>query len=439
MKYKKISIIIPVYNEERFIKKIISKVVKANTLNIKKEIIIINDGSIDKTKTNLDIICQKNKNIIVINKKINEGKGSALKIGFLKSTGDIVLIQDSDLEYDPVDYPLLLKPFIENGADVVFGSRFISSQPRRVLFFWHYLANICLTILSNLFTNLNLTDMETGYKVFKGDIIQKITSTLQSKRFGFEPEITAKIARIKGIKIYEVGISYFGRTYSEGKKIGWIDGINAIGQIMKFNIFAKNKMNEELLEPFARLFRFKKSLDYISKSIPITVVDLGCGPEIRFYKFLIKNSVIINKYIGVDPLIDNSVISKYKGNNKVVLIKNPLTKSIPLDSNSVDLVVGFAFLEHVDNPEKILKDSYRLLKINSTAIYTTPTIPAKKVLEFLAYKLNLISKREIREHKNYFSKQSLIELLKSFKKNIIITHKYFEFGLNNLLFFKKIK
>jgi len=239
MKYKKISIIIPVYNEDKFIKKIISKVVKANTLNIKKEIIIINDGSIDKTKTILDIICQKNKNIIVINKKINEGKGSALKIGFLKSTGDIVLIQDSDLEYDPTDYPLLIKPFVENEADVVYGSRFISSQPRRVLFFWHYLANICLTILSNLFTNLNLTDMETGYKVFKGDIIRKISSTLQSKQFGFEPEITAKIARIKEIKIYEVGISYFGRTYSEGKKIGWIDGIQAIGQILQFNIFDK--------------------------------------------------------------------------------------------------------------------------------------------------------------------------------------------------------
>lgn len=237
MKYKTISIIIPVYNEEKFVKIIVNKVKKANTYNLKKEIIIIDDCSTDKTCQILKTIARNNKNILIINKKINEGKGAALKQGFLKSTGDIVLIQDSDLEYDPTDYPLLIKPFIQNNADVVYGSRFISSQPRRVLFFWHYLANIFLTTLSNIFTNLNLTDMETGYKVFKGNIIRKIAFLLQSKRFGFEPEITAKIAKVKGIVIYEVGVSYFGRTYSEGKKISWIDGAKAIWQIIKFNIF----------------------------------------------------------------------------------------------------------------------------------------------------------------------------------------------------------
>jgi len=198
-------------------------------------------------------------------------------------------------------------------------------------------------------------------------------------------------------------------------------------------------MKEELLEPIARLFRFNKSLSYIPKNTLITVVDLGCGMEIRFYKFLKKNGIIINKYFGVDPLIDNCIIRKYKGNNKIILIKNPLTKFIPLESNSVDLVVGFAFLEHIDHPRLLIKETYRILKINGAALYTTPTIPAKKILEFLAFKLNLISKREIKEHKRYFSKQSLIELLKSFKKNIIITHKYFEFGLNNLLYLKKNK
>jgi len=167
----------------------------------------------------------------------NLGKGAALKHGFLKSIGDIVLIQDADLEYDPSDYPLLIRPFIENDVDVIYGSRFISNQPHRVLFYWHYLANIFLTTLSNIFTNLNLTDMETGYKVFRGNIIRQLASDLRSKRFGFEPEITAKISKIENVRIYEVGISYFGRTYKEGKKINWLDGIKAIWEIIKFNLF----------------------------------------------------------------------------------------------------------------------------------------------------------------------------------------------------------
>jgi len=237
VKYKKISIIIPVFNEEKYIKKIVSKVIKANTLNLLKEIIIVNDGSTDKTKNIINKINRNKKNVILINQEKNFGKGAALKLGFLKSTGDIVLIQDSDLEYDPTNYPLLIKPFIENNADVVFGSRFISNQPHRVLFYWHYLANIFLTMLSNIFTNLNLTDMETGFKVFRGDILRKLTPCLRSKRFGFEPEITAKISKIKDIKIYEVGISYFGRTYQEGKKIYWFDGLKAVWEIIRFNLF----------------------------------------------------------------------------------------------------------------------------------------------------------------------------------------------------------
>ena len=237
MKFKKISIIIPVFNEEKFIAKIINKVIKANVLNLKKEIIIVNDGSTDKTKNIISKIIKNKKNIALINQVKNLGKGAALKHGFLKSIGDIVLIQDADLEYDPSDYPLLIRPFIENDVDVIYGSRFISNQPHRVLFYWHYLANIFLTTLSNIFTNLNLTDMETGYKVFRGNIIRQLASDLRSKRFGFEPEITAKISKIENVRIYEVGISYFGRTYKEGKKINWLDGIKAIWEIIKFNLF----------------------------------------------------------------------------------------------------------------------------------------------------------------------------------------------------------
>lgn len=237
MRYKKISIIIPVYNEEKYIAKIIKKVTEANVFKLKKEIIIVNDNSTDQTKKIINKIILNKKNIILINKFRNSGKGAALKTGFLKSSGDIVLVQDSDLEYDPDNYPLLIKPFIENNADVVYGSRFSSNQPHRVLFYWHYLANIFLTFFSNIFTNLNLTDMETGFKVFKGDMLRKIAINLNSNRFGFEPEITAKISKLKNIKIYEVGISYFGRTYKEGKKIGWIDGLMAIWQILKYNLF----------------------------------------------------------------------------------------------------------------------------------------------------------------------------------------------------------
>lgn len=256
MDTKTLSIIIPVYNEEKFIKKTIEKVIKADSLGLKKEIIVVDDGSTDKTLINLKSqisnlppssrstglrraskSTSQNPKLILIEKKKNEGKGAALRDGFLRSTGDIVLVQDADLEYNPDDYPTLLEPFIKDNVDVVYGSRFISNRPHRVLYFWHSLGNLSLTFLSNIFTNLNLTDMETGSKVFNGNLIRKIAKKLKSKRFGFEPEVTARIAKIKNIQIYEVGISYRGRTYEEGKKIGWKDGIKAVAQIFKYNLF----------------------------------------------------------------------------------------------------------------------------------------------------------------------------------------------------------
>lgn len=239
---KSLSIVIPVYNEERFIEKTLSVVCFSNSSNLEKEVIIVDDGSKDQTQASIEKTIQglklkyKNISFKTLFKKINEGKGAALKDGFKLSTGDIVLVQDADLEYNPEDYPVLLEPFLKNDADVVYGSRFISNRPHRVLYFWHYQINLFLTLFSNFFTNLNLTDMETGYKAFKGELIRTIANKLQSKRFGFEPEITAKIAKNKGLKIYEVGISYSGRTYAEGKKIGWRDGIEAIWEIIKFNL-----------------------------------------------------------------------------------------------------------------------------------------------------------------------------------------------------------
>lgn len=237
-----LSIVIPIFNEENYIEKTLLAICHSDSMGLKKEIIIVDDGSYDKTKESIEKAIKnlktkyKDIEFKTIFKEINQGKGAALKDGFKVSSGDIVLVQDADLEYNPDDYPILLEPFLKNDADVVYGSRFISNRPHRVLYFWHYQINLFLTLFSNFFTNLNLTDMETGYKAFKREIIRHIAKKLESKRFGFEPEITAKISKIKGLKIYEVGISYSGRTYNEGKKIGWKDGVKAIWEIIKFNI-----------------------------------------------------------------------------------------------------------------------------------------------------------------------------------------------------------
>lgn len=231
-----VSIVVPVFNEEKYIVPTLEKVLAADTLGTPKEVIVINDGSTDDTRENLLKFAETHKDIVVINKPVNQGKGFALKEGFMASKGDVVIIQDADLEYSPTDYPVLLEPFVKMQADVVYGSRFISAGAHRILYFWHSVGNNFLTLLSNILTNLNLTDMETGFKVFRGDLIREIAPKLKCERFGFEPEITARIAYIPEIKIYEVGVSYWGRTYAQGKKIGWKDGFKAIWEIIYFNV-----------------------------------------------------------------------------------------------------------------------------------------------------------------------------------------------------------
>ena len=233
MNNMKVSVIIPCYNEEKTIEKIISKV-KANLVQ-PYEIIIINDGSTDQTKHILENKLKKDLKKIIHNNK-NSGKGFSIKKGIEVASGDIIIIQDTDLEYDPIDYEKLIQPISEGLADVVYGSRFIGSEKKRVLYFWHMVGNRFLTLLSNMFTNLNLTDMEVCYKVFKAEILKNVK--LKEKRFGFEPEITAKISKLN-LKIFEVGIRYYGRTYNEGKKITWKDGFSAIRSIIYYNIFNK--------------------------------------------------------------------------------------------------------------------------------------------------------------------------------------------------------
>jgi len=238
VKSRKLSIVIPVYNEEDFVEETIKRVMLQKVKYFKyKEVIVVNDGSTDSTFKILNKLKTKYKDKLqVINKKVNQGKGSALKDGFKKTTGDVVIVQDADLEYSPSDYDILLEPFVEHNADVVYGSRLNIYRPHRVMYFWHSVANNILTTFSNMFTNLNLSDMETGFKCFRGDLIRKIAPEIRSKRFGFEPEITARISKIKGIRFYEVGISYEGRTYEEGKKIGWKDGVKAFWEVIKYNL-----------------------------------------------------------------------------------------------------------------------------------------------------------------------------------------------------------
>lgn len=236
--FNKLSIVIPAYNEGPTIHFILDKLQRVTLLNnIEKEVIIVNDCSRDNTKEAVKNYMAQNPslNIQYFEHEVNKGKGAALHTGIQKATGEYLIIQDADLEYDPEEYNLLLKPVLDGFADVVYGSRFMGGNPHRILFFWHTLGNKFLTFLSNMFTNLNLTDMETCYKMFDTKIIQSIP--LQEKRFGFEPEVTAKISRIPKIRIYEVGISYYGRTYEEGKKIGWKDGFRAIYCILKYGLF----------------------------------------------------------------------------------------------------------------------------------------------------------------------------------------------------------
>lgn len=236
MSDQSLSVVIPCYNEEATVEQIVAEVLQADTLGLKLDIVIVDDCSTDTTRSKVAALAEHDPRIRLVYHDINQGKGAALRTGFAQVKGDYVIIQDADMEYDPNEYAKLLAPLLDDRADVVYGSRFSGGHVRRVLYFWHSLGNKVLTLMSNIFTDLNLTDMETCYKVFRREILQQVT--ICENRFGFEPEITAKISRLQPLpRIYEVGISYKGRTYAEGKKIGWQDGFRAIYCILRYNLF----------------------------------------------------------------------------------------------------------------------------------------------------------------------------------------------------------
>lgn len=263
-----LSIIVPAYNESKTLTMVLDKIAQVQLINdVKKEIIVVNDCSTDSTGQVIQEYMEQNPylNIKYFCHQKNMGKGAALHTGIQKATGDYLIIQDADLEYNPEEFNLLLQPVLDGFADVVYGSRFSGGNAHRILFFWHTIGNKFLTSLSNMFTNLNLTDMETCYKLFRTDLIQKIA--LKEKRFGFEPEVTAKISKVPNIRIYEVGISYYGRTYEEGKKINWKDGFRALYCIAKYNMFGRKKY--EPIEPISILKKPVKTKDRAPEKRPV--------------------------------------------------------------------------------------------------------------------------------------------------------------------------
>lgn len=432
---KTVSIVIPVFNEENTIEEIIKRVLAADTLNLRKEIIIIDDKSTDKTRNILKKI--KHKNIKVLKHSKNLGKGAALRTGFKKVTGQIVIVQDADLEYHPKEFNKLLKPIVEKKTKVVYGSRELSGKNTHSSAIFHAGGRL-VTLATNFLFGSNLTDEATGYKVFETDFLKSID--LKCNKFEFCPEVTAHALKRKE-KIIEVPIKYSPRHRAEGKKIKAWDGIEAIWTLIKVKLASASSMNESekrhtswgedtksTLDRIIEQMRFYRISKFIKNGSK--VLDLGSGYN---GSLLQKLESQIKSGVGIDISVNRNLKS-----NKIRLLKGRVDKKIKLRSNTFDAITSLAVIEHVSNPEKMITESLRLLKKGGHLIITTPSKYNKPLLEFLAFNLGVISKTEIADHKRYYDANSLRkELIDCGFKKRNISVKYFQGGLNVFAIAKK--
>ncbi len=398
----KISILIPVYNERSTVLTMIGRVLAAPLEGAEiSEVLVIDDCSTDGTSELLDAL--SDSRITVIHKKKRQGKGSALRIGFRQAHGDIVIIQDADLEYDPIDYQKLIEPIMEGKADVVYGSRFIGSRPKNALFFWHAAANRGLTILSNICTNLNLTDMATCYKVFNRRTVDMFRHRLVSNRFAIDEELTAWIGHGRA-RVFEVGISYDGRSYRDGKKINWKDGFEAIWSIARFNLLAPRRpdvtRSANRVDHLLTRWRSRRARNLIPKEVARhRILDIGCGA----YPHFLVSSDFAERH-GIDQNISEGVYENVVARRQGFSNGEPL----PFPDQHFDVVTMLAVIEHLTEVDaaSLLLEIRRVLKPGGFFIATTPSAAADPLLRALA-RLGVISAEEISDHKQFYTKALL--------------------------------